>query len=408
MTSPGWIAALGVTLLMQAVASFLGQSLPVLAPLITENAGMSPESIGHLSAVVAGGTVLFLLLGSPFLARWGPVRTLQFGAVLSAVAMLVAGFGTPAALLLASLLIGIGYGPSPPAGSRILAATAPPGHRSLIFSVKQAGAPLGGACAGLITAPIAAALGWSSALLATVGISILAALVIQPFKRGLDRERDTSQRLDWNTVLRREAWLAPMLALRQHPMLPPLTLLAMSFATLQGCLFTFTVTWLTVQQGLSLVEAGVAFACLQASGVVARIVLGWLADRTGRPMRNLLVQAMLASLCALAFGAMPQGLPHGVINLLAAAAGFLAVSWNGIYLAEVARLVPPGQIALATAGSTLFTFMAYLAAPALFALIVSWSGGWSLPFTLAAGQLGVVALLVALALRRAARLTAGR
>ena len=241
-----------------------------------------------------------------------------------------------------------------------------------------------------------------------MGISILAALVIQPFKRGLDRERDTSQRLDWNTVLRREAWLAPMLALRQHPMLPPLTLLAMSFATLQGCLFTFTVTWLTVQQGLSLVEAGVAFACLQASGVVARIVLGWLADRTGRPMRNLLVQAMLASLCALAFGAMPQGLPHGVINLLAAAAGFLAVSWNGIYLAEVARLVPPGQIALATAGSTLFTFMAYLAAPALFALIVSWSGGWSLPFTLAAGQLGVVALLVALALRRAARLTAGR
>lgn len=59
---------------------------------------------------------MFLLLGG-LLARWGPVRTLQFGAVLSALAMLVAGFGTPAALLLASLLIGIGYGPSPPAGS---------------------------------------------------------------------------------------------------------------------------------------------------------------------------------------------------------------------------------------------------------------------------------------------------
>ena len=88
MSIPGWISALGVTLLMQAVASFLGQSLPVIAPLITANAGMSPESIGHLSALVAGGTVVFLLLGGPFLTRWGPVRTLQAGAAVSAIAMM--------------------------------------------------------------------------------------------------------------------------------------------------------------------------------------------------------------------------------------------------------------------------------------------------------------------------------
>ena len=35
---PAWVAALSATLLMQAVASFLTQSLPVLAPLITESA----------------------------------------------------------------------------------------------------------------------------------------------------------------------------------------------------------------------------------------------------------------------------------------------------------------------------------------------------------------------------------
>lgn len=401
MSIPGWISALGVTLLMQAVASFLAQSLPVIAPLITASAGMSPESIGHLSALVAGGTVVFLLLGGPFLTRWGPVRTLQIGAAISALAMLLAGLGTPAALLLASLLLGIGYGPSPPAGSRILAATAPPRHRSLIFSVKQAGAPLGGACAGLLTAPVAAAYGWSVGLLVTVAIALLAALVIQPFKAGLDQERDPRQPLDLATLFRRETWLAPVLALGLHPSLPPLTVLAMSFATLQGCLFTFTVTWLTVSQGLTLVQAGAAFASLQASGVVARILLGWLADRTGTPMRNLLIQAILASLCALAFGAMPQGLPLIAINLLAAASGFLAVSWNGIYLAEVARLAPPERIAAATAGSTLFTFIAYLLAPAGFALLVSFSGSWSLAFTLVAVQLGVVALLVALALRRA-------
>jgi hypothetical protein len=67
-----------------------------------------PESIGNLSALIAAGTMLFLLLGSPFLARWGPVRTLQVGAVLSALAMTVAATGFAPPLMIASLLLGIG------------------------------------------------------------------------------------------------------------------------------------------------------------------------------------------------------------------------------------------------------------------------------------------------------------
>jgi MFS family permease len=186
MSIPVWVTALSATLLMQTVASFLTQSLPVLAPLITASAGLAPESIGNLAALVALGTVLFLLLGGPLLARWGPVRTLQAGAAMSAVAMLVAAAGSAPALVLASLLLGIGYGPSPPAGSRILAATAPKGHRTLIFSVKQAGAPLGGALAGLATAPLAAHYGWPVAVLATVAVAMLAALAIQPLEKTLD------------------------------------------------------------------------------------------------------------------------------------------------------------------------------------------------------------------------------
>jgi MFS family permease len=400
MSVPIWIGALGATLLMQSVASFLTQSLPVIAPLITASAGLPPESIGNLSALVAAGTVLFLLLGGPFLVRWGPVRTLQTGAALSAVAMLVVAVGTTPALILASLLLGIGYGPSPPAGSRILAATAPPGHRTLIFSVKQAGAPLGGAFAGLVTAPVASSFGWPVGLLVTVAAALLAALIIQPLQASLDAERDPRQPLSLHVIFRRETWLAPAAALRLHPALPPLTLLAMSFATVQGCLFTFTVTWLIGTHGLTLVQAGAAFASMQAAGVVARIVLGWLADRTGRPTRNLLIQAVIASLCALAFAALPVGSPLIAINLLAGAVGFLCASWNGIYLAEVARLVPPEAIASATSGSTLFTFLGYLAAPACFALLVSLSGSWTLPFVLIAVQLGGIAFFVSLALRR--------
>ena len=393
--TPAWVGALGATLLMQSVASFLTQSLPALAPLLTGDAGLAPESIGNLNAVVAVGTVLFLLLGGPLLARWGPVRTLQFGAALQAVGMLLAAAGTLPALLLASLLLGIGYGPSPPAGSRILAATAPPGHRSLIFSVKQAGAPLGGALAGLVTASVAASYGSTVALLVAVATALGAAAAIQPLRAELDTERDSGRPLNPRAMLRREALLAPLAAMRLHPVLPPLTLLAVSFAVVQGCLFAFTVTWLVTLHGLSLVQAGAAFAGMQGAGVVARIVLGWLADRTGRPTRNLVVQGMAAALCVLAFAVMPEGTPFGRVVLLAAAAGFLAASWNGIYLAEVARLVPPAAVAEATAGSTLLIFLGYLAGPAAFALLVAASGSWTIPFVGIALQLGGVSAAVA-------------
>ena len=154
---PLWVLALGITLGMQTVASFLDQSLPIIAPLLTAGAGLAPELVGNLSSLNSLGTLLFLLFGGPLLARLGPVRVLQAGVLAAVAGLLIASSSWWPALIVAALLMDVGYGPSPPAGSRILAATAPPQHRTLIFPIKQAGAPAGGALAGLILAPAAAA-----------------------------------------------------------------------------------------------------------------------------------------------------------------------------------------------------------------------------------------------------------
>lgn len=403
---PAWVAALSATLLMQAVASFLTQSLPVLAPLITQSAGLAPQSIGNLSSLTAFGTVVFLLLGGPFLARLGPVRMLQAGAAMGAVAMMLAGFGTLPALILASFVLGIGYGPCPPAGSRILAATAPQGHRTLIFSVKQAGAPLGGALAGLIAAPVAAAAGWPMALLVAILIALISAAIIQPLRDALDAERDPRRAISLNAVLSPATLASPVAALKADRLLPPLTLLSISFAVVQGCLFTFTVTWLVETRNFSLVRAGSAFAAMQVAGVVARILLGWLADRTGHATLNLLAQAFVASAAVLTLALLPQDASASLVIALCAASGFLAASWNGISMAEVARVSPPDRVGEVTAGTTLFIFLGYTIAPSAFALLVSLSGGWTVPMVATAVQLGVVAALVSLALRRGARLRA--
>jgi MFS family permease len=398
-----WVSALGTTLAMQTVAAFMGQMLPVLAPMMTRDAGLNPENVGHFAALNAVGVVLFLVFGGPLLRRWGPVRTLQGGMAMAAAGLLVAMWGTLPALLAASLVLGIGYGPTPPAGSRILAATAPPRHRTLIFSIKQAGAPLGAAMTGLLAAPLAQAYGWKVALVLGIAAALLVSLAAQTQRAVLDVERDQNQPIGLGVIFARGTLAGPFTALRLHRLLPPLTLLAFSFAVVQGSLFAFTVTWATESRGLPLVQAGTVFAGMQAGGALARIGLGWLADRTGRPSLALVLQAVVAAVLVVVLALLPLAAPFWLLVVVSTLTGAVAASWNGIYNAEVARLVPPSRVIEATAGSSTLCFMGYVLAPAGFAVLVALFDGWTLPLLLAAGQLGLIAILVFLPVLRATR-----
>jgi hypothetical protein len=52
--------------------------------------------------------------------------------------------------VIGTLLIGVSIGPPSSAGMDVVQRFAPPRHRNLLFSVKQAGVPLGGVIAGLL------------------------------------------------------------------------------------------------------------------------------------------------------------------------------------------------------------------------------------------------------------------
>jgi MFS family permease len=401
---PLWGLALATTLGMQTVASFLDQSLPIIAPLLTAGAGLAPERVGNLSSLNSLGTVLFLLFGGPVLARLGPVRMLQVGALLAVSGLLVAASGRWPLLVLAAIVMGIGYGPSPPAGSRILAATAPPRHRTLIFSIKQAGAPAGGAFAGLILAPAAAAWGWTTALLIAVAIGLVAAAIIAPAREQLDTERDPGAAIRPSVLLNPQRVSLPFVMLKASPALLSVTALAFSFAIVQGSLFSFSVTYLVTARHLPLTTAGLIYACMQFAGVFARIFLGWLADRTGRPSHNLTAQAFIAALMVAAYSALPDSPPVLVAAVLSGATGFFAVSWNGIYMAEVARLSAPDKVAEVTASSAVVLFLGYVSGPSIFSVLVTYSGGYQLPFIAVSAQLALMAAIqVAVLTRRRVR-----
>ena len=401
MALPPWLPPLAAVLLMQIVAAFQSQSIWVLAPVLTHAAGVTPERVGELAGLVSLGSAWFFLSGHPILQRLGSLRALQLGALMASASLMI--FFAPwwPAMMLAALLVGIGYGPTTPAGSDVLARYTPPRHKSAMFSIKQAGAPLGGAIAGLSLPTIAAVIGWQFALAATALIGLVAILVVQRVRRELDADRDDSVALSARILMSPANLRQPVEALALSPGLPLLTVASFCLAAIQGNLFSFGVTYLTDEIGLTLVQAGAASSAMLFTGMFGRVLMGWIADRIGSAITVLKTLAVTATLSTLMLSTIRPGWSYAAIVAVFAVTGIAATTWNGVFLAEVARIAPKGKVGMATAGSAFFTFLAYTSGPFIFAKAVSLVGAYGPVFTGVAG-LGVLAgIALILAGRRA-------
>ena len=392
MRVPIWATGLAATTLIQMAGSFMSQSLPVVAPLLTAGIGVGREQIGVVTALNSLGSILFMAFGTPLILSLGPLRALQCAVCCGAAALALLSVGSWPVVMLSALLMGLSYGPAPAASTRILAATAVPRHRGLIFSVKQAGAQLGGVLAGLTIAPLAAGFGWAAGLALPVIVGVLAAIAVAPLRRSLDQPAD---RVAFNaaSLFRWRSIRAPFAAVRASRRLMALTLLTMSLAVVQGCLFSFCVTYLVTTRDMSLREAGIGYACMQGGGMVGRIFVGWAADRSQNALRNMVVQAWASAGLVVIWALLPAGLSLGTIAPLALLMGLVCASWPGLMLAEVSRLAPPNRIAEAASGSTMITFTGYVIGPMLFALGVRGFGGWFIPYLLVAAQMVAMAVV---------------
>jgi MFS family permease len=396
MIGAPWFWPLVVTMLMQAEAAFAIRVMPVFGPVITDSAGVSPEKIGHLAALNTVGTMWFLVCGAPVLQRFGPVRSLQLGAIVAAIGLALGATGTWTMLMLSALLAGIGYGPSPPAGSDILARHAPKQHRAVIFSIKQAGVPVGGVAAGLIVPWLIGLYDWRVALLGVALITAIPALFVQPARRTMDAERNRALRLTPKTLLALENLREPFRAVIATPALARLSFVGFSFAVAQGCLFSFQVTFLNVESGLSLVLAGSLFAVMQAVSIGGRVFTGWAADRIGSGMRMLMLLGIGSAAMMAATASITASWSWPAMLVVSGLSGLAVGSWNGVYLAEVASHAAPGKVAEATSGSTFLTFLGYVCGPVAFSIAVQATGHYSAAFVAA----GVLPLIASLGLMR--------
>jgi MFS family permease len=259
---PLWVSALSATLLVQVVSSFAAASVPLLGPVLMQRWGLSAESIGYVLAMSSVGICWCLACGNPMLDHYGPIRTLQIGLVSIAAGTVLLSLSVPALGFLGALLIGLGTAPNNPAGSKVLLVSAPKAHRTLIFSIRQAGVPAGGAIAGLVVAAAMALLGLNGALLAVVAVVLFCVAAVQPFQLRLDAERGPVNRAWARMFVSPSALMQTARVIRSHPSLPSLTAAGISFSVAQASVTAFTATFLVTRHGTTISEAGTLIAVL--------------------------------------------------------------------------------------------------------------------------------------------------
>nr|WP_281392789.1 MFS transporter [Roseospira goensis] len=368
-----------------------------LGPAITGALGVPPEMVGYqMSLVYIAGAVSAVLAGGT-VTRHGAGRSSQLALALGgAGCALGAAVGTLWALVPASLLIGWGYGMTNPASSHVLFRFAPATRRNLIFSLKQTGVPLGGVLAGLMLPALSVAFGWRAGLAVIAALALGAAAALQALRPAWDDDRRPDAR-------RRGRAFGGLGLVWAHPPLRALALMTFCFAAVQLSLTTFLVTLLVEGLGRSLVLAGIVASLVQVAGALGRVFWGWLADRLGGGLLTLALIGGLSLGCAAITGLMTPTWPTWTVTVVLALFGLSAIGWNGVFLAEVARLCPPGQVGAATGGALFFTFGGVGVGPALFSALVPLLGGYAVTFP----AIGLFALTGTVLIWRARRLAGG-
>jgi MFS family permease len=327
-TTRRWVM-LALGLFAQAASAVMSNGAPFLLPALTER-GMPLATAGLLVAMPMVGMVCTLVAWGYAVDRFGERTVLVVGPVL----MFGAGAAAAATtnyLVLGGLLLlaGIGAASTNGASGRVIAGWFPPDQRGLAMGIRQTAQPLGVGIAALAIPAIAAAHGFSTAVLVPAVMAGVAAIgcaigIIDP-----PRPERSAAQVNSDNPYRGDTTLWRIHAVSVLLVIP------------QATVWTFALLWLNHGVGLSLAVAGVLVTVTQVLGAVGRIGAGIWSDRLGsrlRPLRTIAIAAVI-SMAALAISAWLHwwwaALPILVI------ASVITVADNGLSFTAVAEIAGP-------------------------------------------------------------------
>ncbi|TVQ55141.1 MAG: MFS transporter [Rhodobacteraceae bacterium] len=367
----------GAVTAVQAFVTLAMLALATLAPVAVPDFGLSPEAVGYQVSLIYVAAALSSAMAGALTQRFGAGSMSLAALGLSTAGLAALTTGSLAVAAIGSLMIGAGYGVTNPAASLLLYRAAPAARRNLVFSIKQTGVPLGGALAGLALPGLASAFGWPGALLAAAALGLVVAGMVLPQRAAWDTGRQP-------VPVSLGAVIGTLGHVIRSPGLRPVAGIAFCYAAMQLCLMTFTVTFLVRDLGWPLVTAGAVLAGMQLAGAVGRVGWGGLADRIGKGAPILVAIGLISAAMAIAMAWLDASTPPVLVVLVLGVFAVTAIGWNGVFLAEVARLSGADAVSRNTGAVMSFTFTGVVIGPALFAILHGALGSYGATFALAA------------------------
>ena len=335
-------------------------ALAAVAPAAGKGLGVSPALIGYQVGLVFFGAMVSAAAAGGIVMRYGAVRASQLSLWLIAAGCAVSALGSVHALVPGAIAMGLGYGIPNPAASQLLSRVPSKRGMNLLYSIKQTGVPIGGMLSGLLAPPLAVAFGWQAALGACALLLTALGIAIGVVRKDWDTDREPRA-----PVL---ASVARSLALVwKHEPLRWIAVASLLYSGVQLSLTGFLATYLVADIRMSLVLAGTVLSITHLSGAVGRLTWGWVADRLRSGGLALIINGLLATVGTLLTAAMAPQWPIGAVIAVSALFGFCAVGWNGVYMAVLSRLSPPGTVSFAVGGSLVWTYAGVIIVPPAFA-----------------------------------------
>lgn len=367
--------ALPVALTAQTFTAAAMFAPSVMAPVASVDIGVPASAVGVMTSMIYLSAAFAAPQMGARVAQIGALRVSQIGLLLVALGLALATLAHPWLVLLAAVVIGLGYGPSTPSGSVLLAGRTPPRVFNLVMSIRQMGVPLGGALAGFAVPWLILAVGWRHAALICAAACALTALVLQTVRARFDQPVA-------GAGAARTGLIDALRMVLAHRALRRLSFSAYLFGAVQLSYASFLVVFLVERAGMSVVRAGAVLSAGMLAGMVGRLAWGALADWLGDARKVLMGLGLVTALCAALMTQVSVQWPYAAVMLLAMVFGACTLGWNGVYIAELAREAPPGKVATATGASLFFAYGGAVTVPPLLAWVRGFSGGYVLPFGL--------------------------
>ncbi|MDP9897975.1 MFS transporter [Variovorax ginsengisoli] len=346
---------------VQAMVAMGVFALSVLAPQL----GVDVQSLGILGSVMFGIGALSSVTAGWLIRRLGDLQLagLCMAAVTLAMTCLsVEALGVGPARWSswpAVLLLGFAFGPETPASASVLARVTPLARRPWIFSVRQTGNQIG-AIAGSLLLPLLLVqhAAWPFALVAVL------ALAVGLWCIGLVRSDGGAPTL---AATSDGSGLAELVA---SPALRLLTFTMVVYMATQVSLNFFSMSHAVHHWQLPVPAAAGWLALMQGAGLVGRLLWGRVAQRPGMPTLHLLGGLGLAMGAAgLLLFLWPGTPPPAALGVLFMLVGLSASGWNGVMIAELARIAGPARAGAVTGAALLFSYTGIAIAPLTFAAL---------------------------------------